>query len=165
MVDDRFDVVVVGAGLAGGVCARVLSDWGYRVIIVDSCTGPGGLLNPVAVHGHSVDQGPHFFFHDRSRKGVRRFIESLVQTSDVSPYALTCPTGSLRGAEPYPIVDSSCNGNQSVGESEQEVPATDVSLEAFLCKQMSTGLYHKYFQGYNRKFWECKCMYGRTWNG
>ncbi|MFE9884428.1 FAD-dependent oxidoreductase [Streptomyces scopuliridis] len=44
---ERFDVIVVGAGIAGSLVARRLGDRGWRVLVLESGvgdgdTGPGG---------------------------------------------------------------------------------------------------------------------------
>lgn len=52
------DVVVVGAGLAGLVCATALATAGRRVVVVDRSKRPGGRLQTVNHQGFAVDLGP-----------------------------------------------------------------------------------------------------------
>lgn len=52
------DVVVVGAGLAGLVCAATLASAGRRVVVVDRAKRPGGRLQTVNHQGFAVDLGP-----------------------------------------------------------------------------------------------------------
>jgi renalase len=42
MNKELFDVVVVGAGLAGSICAKQLQEIGYRVLVLDKSRGVGG---------------------------------------------------------------------------------------------------------------------------
>ncbi len=42
MNKELFDVVVVGAGLAGSICAKQLQEKGYRVLVLDKSRGVGG---------------------------------------------------------------------------------------------------------------------------
>lgn len=55
---ERHDVAVVGAGLAGLVCAGVLARGGARVVLVDAARRPGGRLQTVAHQGYAVDLSP-----------------------------------------------------------------------------------------------------------
>jgi phytoene dehydrogenase-like protein len=52
------DVVVVGAGLAGLVCAATLASSGRRVVLVDRAKRPGGRLQTVNFQGFAIDLGP-----------------------------------------------------------------------------------------------------------
>ncbi len=54
----RCDVAVVGAGLAGLVCAATLAAAGRRVVVVDRSKRPGGRLQTVNHQGFAVDLGP-----------------------------------------------------------------------------------------------------------
>ena len=40
---ESFDVIVIGGGLAGGICARELCDLGYSVLVIEKEKNPGGL--------------------------------------------------------------------------------------------------------------------------
>lgn len=53
--------MVVGAGLAGLVCARTLSDAGMPVVVVDRGAVPGGRLATAVVDGGVADVGAQFF--------------------------------------------------------------------------------------------------------
>lgn len=50
-------VVVVGAGLAGLVCARTLVREGFRVTVLEAGDGPGGRVRTETLDGFRVDRG------------------------------------------------------------------------------------------------------------
>lgn len=52
------DIVVVGAGLSGLVCACVLARAGRRVVVIDRARRAGGRLKTVQYQGYAVDLGP-----------------------------------------------------------------------------------------------------------
>jgi protoporphyrinogen oxidase len=54
---DRAEVVVVGAGLAGLACARVLCDAGVEVVVIEASDGVGGRVRTDVVDGFQLDRG------------------------------------------------------------------------------------------------------------
>lgn len=57
MASKRYDVVVVGAGLAGLACARELSRRGQDVLVVEASDGVGGRVRTDRVDGFLLDRG------------------------------------------------------------------------------------------------------------
>jgi monoamine oxidase len=55
---ERYDAVIVGAGIAGLTCAAVLARGGLRVVVVDQAKRPGGQLQTVSHQGYAIDLGP-----------------------------------------------------------------------------------------------------------
>jgi len=53
--------VVVGAGLAGLLCARTLADAGRQVVVLDKGRSPGGRLATRRIGGATLDHGAQFF--------------------------------------------------------------------------------------------------------
>ncbi|MDX1548792.1 MAG: FAD-dependent oxidoreductase, partial [Rhodothermales bacterium] len=51
------DVVVIGAGLAGLVCARTLHRAGRSVVVLDAADGVGGRIRTDVVEGFRLDRG------------------------------------------------------------------------------------------------------------
>ncbi len=54
-------VAVVGAGLSGLTCARVVSDHGHRVRVFDKARGPGGRMSTRRACEHHFDHGAQYF--------------------------------------------------------------------------------------------------------
>ncbi|MEA5604149.1 NAD(P)/FAD-dependent oxidoreductase [Nostoc sp. UHCC 0252] len=69
------DIVVIGAGMAGLVCAQQLSQAGYSVVVVDKSRGLGGRLATRRLHGTCADHGACYL----KPKGelFKRFVEIL----------------------------------------------------------------------------------------
>lgn len=69
------DIAVIGAGIAGLVCAQQLSQAGYSVLVVEKSRGLGGRLATRRLHGTCADHGACYL----KPKGelFRRFVEVL----------------------------------------------------------------------------------------
>ncbi|MBV9386718.1 MAG: FAD-dependent oxidoreductase [Chroococcidiopsidaceae cyanobacterium CP_BM_ER_R8_30] len=52
-----FDIAVVGAGMAGLVCAQQLTHAGYQVVVVEKSRGLGGRVATRRLHGTCADHG------------------------------------------------------------------------------------------------------------
>jgi phytoene dehydrogenase-like protein len=60
-IPDSADVVVVGAGLAGLNCARVLRSKGVNAIVLEASDGVGGRVRTDNVDGFLLDRGFQIF--------------------------------------------------------------------------------------------------------
>ncbi|MFI7589523.1 NAD(P)/FAD-dependent oxidoreductase [Spongisporangium articulatum] len=67
------DVLIVGAGLAGLACARVLAAQGVETVVVDAADGVGGRVRSEKVYGFTVDRG--FQLLNPAYPEVRRVID------------------------------------------------------------------------------------------
>ncbi len=59
---ERFDVIVVGAGLAGLTAARELRRAGRSVVVLEASDGLGGRVRTDRIDGHLVDRGFQVLF-------------------------------------------------------------------------------------------------------
>lgn len=80
-------VAVLGAGMAGMVCARTLSDHGFPVTVFDKGRGPGGrmstrLVKPDTDEFRAFDHGAQFFV--ARDPTFRRFVSSWAQDGVVA---------------------------------------------------------------------------------
>ncbi|UNK69579.1 FAD-dependent oxidoreductase [Microbacterium sp. H1-D42] len=54
---EAFDTIVIGAGMAGITCARMLADAGRRVVVLEARDRVGGRMSTDRTHGFPVDLG------------------------------------------------------------------------------------------------------------
>ncbi|MBV8885986.1 MAG: FAD-dependent oxidoreductase [Chroococcidiopsidaceae cyanobacterium CP_BM_RX_35] len=55
-----FDIAVIGAGMAGLVCAQQLAQAGYQVVVVEKSRGLGGRVATRRLHGTFADHGVRY---------------------------------------------------------------------------------------------------------
>lgn len=60
---DKYDVIVVGAGVTGLLAALTLSKHGKKVLVLEKNDLVGGNCNSYTVDGYQVDTGPHAITH------------------------------------------------------------------------------------------------------
>ena len=56
----KSDVIVIGSGLGGLLCAKILAERGQRVTVLERHSAPGGCLQSYRRHGISFDTGLHY---------------------------------------------------------------------------------------------------------
>ena len=60
---DKYDVIVVGAGISGLLAALTLSKHGKKVLVLEKTEHVGGNCNSYMVDGFQVDTGAHAITH------------------------------------------------------------------------------------------------------
>jgi oxygen-dependent protoporphyrinogen oxidase len=58
-IDFDFDVVVVGGGVSGLACAWALQKSGWKVLVLEAASRPGGTIGTVREHGCLLESGPN----------------------------------------------------------------------------------------------------------
>lgn len=60
MTKEKYDVIVIGAGIGGLACASLLAKAGMRVLLVDQSSRPGGYVGSFKREGFTFDCAAHF---------------------------------------------------------------------------------------------------------
>ena len=81
------DVIVVGAGLAGLRCARVLQDAGRQVVVLEAAAHVGGRVTSETIDGFVVDRG--FQVLNPAYPAVRRWVD-VSEMSTKASTSLAC---------------------------------------------------------------------------
>lgn len=160
----RGDVLVVGAGFAGSVCARELADAGHRVVVIDRRDHIGGnawdCADAAGLRIHPY--GPHIF-----HTNAQRIVQWLSRFTDWHPYQHRVLARVGEGYYPIPINRTTINRLYGLdldpagiaaylervrlprGEPRSEPRSSeDVVLGA-----VGRDLCDTFFRGYTRKQW------------
>lgn len=156
----KTDVLVVGAGFAGAVSARILAEAGRRVLVVDKRNHIGGNAfdkydeNGVLIHPY----GPHIF-HTNSK----RIIEWLSQFTDWKFYEHRVLADVENKLVPIPINRRTINELYRENLDEEGVaqwlervrePRERIQTsEDVVLNSVGRDLCEKFFRGYTRKQW------------
>jgi UDP-galactopyranose mutase len=155
-------ILVVGAGIYGATCARLLADSGHHVVVIERNDHVGGHCHTVwnaeaecFVHQH----GPHIFH--TNDVDVWNFVQQFcsMQRLDHRPKAVangrlySFPVNLLTVAQVYDCAPSPQEAAHLISRdcTPCEVPAA--SMEEWLLANVGHRLYRLFFKGYTTKQW------------
>jgi UDP-galactopyranose mutase len=146
----RVDAVIVGAGLTGSTIARMLTDAGRVVLIVERRKHSGGNVHDT-VHSSGIrvhTYGPHYF-----RCNSRRIWDYALRFGSFFPYEAKIKTQIDGHLENWPIDESIISRYAPHGWHPQAPQAT--SFEEVCLGRMPAEVYRQFIQGYTEKQWGC----------
>ncbi len=82
---DRGEVVVIGAGMSGLICAQGLQTMGFQVLVLDKSKGVGGRLATRRLHNTCVDHGLPYFQEGKDRL-LNKVIDDLSEKNIIEPW-------------------------------------------------------------------------------
>ena len=97
-MNDRYDIVIIGAGFAGLVCARVAAERGLRVAVIEKKPAPGVQLHTTGILVKEAADELHIPTQfTRKVRGVRLYAPGLKHVDLDSPgyYFLATDTGGV----------------------------------------------------------------------
>jgi len=160
-----YEVLVIGSGLSGVTCARVLAEKGYKVLVVEKKKQLGGQVFDykneagIIVHHH----GPHIFHTNLNH--VWEFVSRFSSFSDYQHKVLSYANGEFL---PFPINRYTINQVFGLNLSNNEIPAflkeevqkstfkeTNQSFRDAVVSQVGERLYRLFFEKYTIKQWNC----------
>jgi len=144
-----YDYLVVGAGLTGATIARVLTDAGHRVLVVERRPHIAGNIHD-AIHESGIrfhSYGPHYFRTDSD------VIWSFVQRfAKFYPYAAIVKTLVDGQLENWPVTQEYLQ--RHIGMDWRPVfQGTPGNFEEACLAMMPARVYEKFVRGYTHKQW------------
>lgn len=145
----RTDYLIVGSGLTGAVIARLLTDEGRSVLVLDRRSHFGGNVHdhahPSGIRIHTY--GPHYF--RTSSPELWAFVTRFAEFYDYQSCLKTHVDG---GYENWPIAGSYIR--RTVGANwKPEFTGTPANFEEASLAMMPRLIYEKFVKGYSEKQW------------
>jgi len=159
--DDTIDFLIAGAGFSGLVMAEQLSRAGWKCVVVDRRTHPGGNAydcydsSGVLIHPY----GPHYF-----RTNSPRVVDYLSRFTDWHAVSYVIKSYTKNRFWSFPInlntFEEWIGRPSSTGEFEdwlvsRRVPfPAPANSEEVILSQVGRELYETFFEGYTQKQWQ-----------
>ncbi len=122
---EETEVIVIGSGIGGLCCASLLAKYGFKVIVCESHSLPGGAAHGFEYNGFKFDSGPSLYSglsyspSSNPLKQVLDAIEEDVTWATYNTWGCRLPEGDFNtsvGADQFCEVLQRLRGNQAVAE-------------------------------------------------
>ncbi|MDR0484706.1 MAG: UDP-galactopyranose mutase [Alphaproteobacteria bacterium] len=157
----KYDYLIVGAGYAGAVYARLAADKGLKVLLIDKREHIGGNAydsydeGGILIHNY----GPHIF-HTNSKR-VWDFLSQFTKWNYFQHWVLTSVDGQLL---PMPINVNTINKlygtsynafniHEFYESKKKNIEGEIKNSEEIVISQIGEDLYEKFFKNYTKKQW------------
>lgn len=160
----KYDILVVGAGLYGATCARLLTEKGYKCLVVEKNNYVGGMCATKKMHGIDVHiNGPHIFH--TNDQAVWEFVNKYSQFNSYEHVETILSNGRMWtlpiDTKAYNMMFGSLTAINAYNELSKEIKNYNVkkpsSLEDSLVLQYGVSLYTEVFKPYYEKKFGMPC--------
>lgn len=162
---ERYDYLIVGAGLYGAVCAHELTKQGKTVLVIDKRPHIAGNVFTEKIEGINVHKYGAHIFHTNNKEvweyinqfaEFNRFTNSPVANYHGELYSL--PFNMYTFNKMWGVVTP----DEAAAKIEEQKKAANISLPQNLEEQaislVGTDIYQKLIKGYTEKQWGRKCQ-------
>ncbi|MCL2567386.1 MAG: UDP-galactopyranose mutase [Alphaproteobacteria bacterium] len=157
----KYDYLIVGAGFAGAVYARLCADKDLKVLLIDKRNHIGGNAHDsynedgVLIHNY----GPHIFH--TNNKEVFDFLSRFTQwhyyqhwvLSNVDGQLLPMPINVYTINKLYGTSYTAFNIHEFYESKKKKLNGEIKNSEDFIVSQIGEDLYEKFFKNYTKKQW------------
>ena len=155
---NMFDYLIVGSGLYGSICARELTDKGYRCRVVEKRNHVGGNCYTENVDGINIhNYGPHIFHtsNDKVWDYINKFVKfnNFIYTPKVS-YKDKIYSFPINLMTLYQVFGVKTPDEAIKKLQEIKIPNNNPkNFEEYILSQVGTELYEIFIKGYTKKQW------------
>lgn len=119
------DIIVIGSGIGGLSCAALLARYGYRVVVCESHSIPGGAAHAFERDGFIFDSGPSLYSgmsYSPSPNPLRQVLDAIgedVQWANYDSWGCCFPEGDFKtlvGADQFCEILERLRGQAAVAE-------------------------------------------------
>ena len=160
---ERYDYLIVGAGLYGAVCARELTDAGKKVLVVDRRPHVAGNAYTEDVDGIHVHRYGAHIFHTNDETvwkyvqrfaSFNRFTNSPVARCGGEVYSL--PFNMYTFSQMWGVA-TPAEAAAKIAEQRKEITGEPRNLEEQAISLVGRDIYEKLIKGYTEKQWGRSC--------
>ena len=94
LLKNKYDVIIIGSGIGGLICGCYLAKAGFRVLIVEQHSAPGGCCTSFSRKGFIFDVGVHYLGSLREEGILRKVINELDLSAQMD-FIRTDPTDRI----------------------------------------------------------------------
>ncbi len=152
-----YDYLIIGSGLFGSVCARELTDAGYRCLVIEKRNHIGGNCYTEKIEGiHVHKYGPHIF-HTSNEK-IWNYVNKFVEFNNYRHHAIANYKGEIYSLPFNMFTFNKLWGVVTPEEAiakieEQRFKGTPTNLEEQALSSVGKDVYLKLIKGYTEKQW------------
>jgi UDP-galactopyranose mutase len=154
----QYDYLIVGAGLFGSICARELTDMGFKCLVIEKRSHIAGNCYTENINGINVHKyGPHIFH--TSNKKIWKYINRF---TEFNHFKYTPKVYYKENIYSFPInlmTLYQVYGVETPEEAERKLQSVKISidnpknLEEWALSQIGQELYDIFIKGYTIKQW------------
>lgn len=159
-----YDYLIVGSGLYGSICARELTDLGYKVLVLEKRSHIGGNVYTENINGIDVHVYGAHIFHTNNKR-VWDYVNKYIVFNDF----VNMPRANYKG-EIYSLpfnmntfsemwsITTPQEAKEIIDKQRKEINHEPTNLEEQAISLVGRDIYEKLIKGYTEKQWgrECK---------
>lgn len=159
-----YDYLIVGSGLYGSICARELTDLGYKVLVLEKRSHIGGNVYTENINSIDVHKYGAHIFHTNNKR-VWEYMNRYVVFNDF----VNMPKANYKG-EIYSLpfnmntfsemwnITTPQEAKEIINKQRKEITHEPTNLEEQAISLVGRDIYEKLIKGYTEKQWgrECK---------
>jgi phytoene dehydrogenase-like protein len=141
-MENRYDVIIIGAGIGGLVCGCYLARSGLKVLIIEQHDKPGGYCTSFVRQGYKFDVGVHYL--GGVRRGVLKTILEELQLEEKIEFCQFDPTDKI--IMPDSVTYIRANPYDTVKEFVRSFPKETKNIEQFFSFVMQENILDIYME-------------------